>query len=61
MCVCMCMHICVYVCVYVYMCVCGYVCVCEECDEFINQKEYNILLNVLQCVTIRIKLNDIVK
>ena len=38
------------VCMYVGMCVCVLcVCVCV-CEEFIINKEFNILINVLQCV-----------
>ena len=41
----MCVSVCV--CVSVCMWVCVFVCVSEE---FINHKEFNILINVLQCV-----------
>ena len=39
------------------MYVCVRVCVFEE---LINHKELNLLINVLQCVSIRIKMNDTV-
>ena len=48
-------HICIYIYKNLFVCVCVYAYVCEEC---INNKEFNISINVLQGVNISINKNE---
>ena len=45
----MCEYVYMYVCVCMCACVCMYLCMCM-CEEFSIHKEFNILINILQCV-----------